>query len=183
MASSQRCMCSTRDIKMKELSSILINELLQEDLQRISREIITKLLNTFSEAIVWCSENEKLDICMEYSRLILRISKIMSLIRFSKIIESKSIPNNSFDADILSTVYSVANKIYEVLCCLPIDDFLNVAVEIKKPFKDNKIMHIPGFVTFIPIKKALLLEAIDLVKILEIPLPLKLRKIFEPTQQ
>lgn len=168
---------------MKEFSSILINELLQENLQRIPRETITKLLNTFSEAIVWCSENEKLDICIEHSKLMIRISEIMSLIRFSKIVESKTIPSNSFDANILSNIYSIIKKTYRILCCLPIDNFLNVAVEIKKPFKDNKIMHVPGFITFLPIGKALLLEAIDLVKILEIPLPLKLRKIFEPTQQ
>ncbi|RLG87610.1 MAG: hypothetical protein DRO15_04725 [Thermoprotei archaeon] len=168
---------------MKDLSSILINELLREELQKVSRENITKLLNTFSEALIWCSEGNKLDMCMEYLKLVLRISRIMSFIRFSKIIESKNIPSNSFDTDILNTMSSIMNKVYRVFCCLPIDDFLNVAVEIRKPFKDNIIMNIPGFVTFIPFKKALLFEAIGLVKILEIPLPLKLRKIFEPTQQ
>ena len=153
------------DIVLKE---IIRKELLSDQPVEIGPDVLDSIIKYITESFWWCLSRLELRVCEDFNKLINDILDSLARVRIQKFIEVGLEGNSrSFDAKALQKFINALIKFYRLSFKGHVDSDGNVYVRVINDFEINGKRYIKGGVVPIDVIKALALEILGLVKIIE----------------
>ena len=153
------------DIVLKE---IIRKELLSDQPVEIGPDVLDSIIKYITESFWWCLSRLELKVCEDFNKLINDILDSLAKVRIQKFIEvGLEGSSRSFDTKALQKFVNALIRFYRLSFKGHVDSDGNVYVRVIDNFEINGKRYIKGSVVPLDVIKALALEILGLVKIIE----------------
>ena len=150
------------------LKEIIRKEILSDQPVEIGPEVLDSIVKYITESFWWCLSRLELRVCEDFNKLINGILDSLARVRIQKFIEAGlEGDSRSFDAKALQKFINALMRFYRLSFKGHVDSDGNVYVRVINDFEINGKRYVKGSVVPINVIKALALEILGLVKIIE----------------
>ncbi len=150
-----------RELIRRELSAARLEPIKKEELEAVSTEI--------TETLRWCSSSPRPELCDEYSKI---ISKSINAISQTRLMKASFTELNEEleESSFLRSIKDLTSIYYFLFFSGLVTHDMKVAVKLKKPLILEGRLRDKGIVTYLDVREALFLAAMNYVELLPLTL-------------
>ncbi len=150
------------------LKEVIRKEILSDHLIEIGPDTLDSIVKYITESFWWCLSKLELEVCRNFNELINDIIDSLARVRIQKYIETGFRESTrSFDAEALQKFVNALIRFYKLSFKGHVDSEGNTYVRVINDFEINGRKYVKGSVTTMNVIRALALEILGLIKVIE----------------